>query len=389
MNGSRRYGIFLCSNSGLEDKKREDIKLVVLKKQSIDRIEKSNQKELITVIVACYNIEKYIGRCLDSICNQTYQNLEILVTDDGSTDSSGKICDEFAEKDSRITVFHTENSGLGMARNYAMDRASGDYIAFVDGDDFIVPRMYEEMLSVIKKHDLDIAIAGYREVSDSAKLLEEDITKSLEQSFVCDIAVMDSGDMLKTLVEEDEKFIIQNCAWNKLYKRSAVSKLRFPNQLYEDIVYTTVLLSKMKKGAVICDKLYQYVVDRKDSIMNQGVRWEILTQQIPSYKERDRILISVGRQDLADIHDYMVYKKLLILYTLARRSKDREKKAKMCALGKEIKNSKERFDFIYSTPVSNPHQKLRTRLFLIHPLLFNIFTDINDTFILPYKNRQR
>ena len=366
----------------------------------LNRIAEADQTDLITVIVACYNIETYIKRCIDSITAQTYQNLEILITDDGSTDSSGSICDELASKDPRIKVFHTDNHGLGPARDYAMDRASGTYITFVDGDDYIEPRMYEEMMAAMKNFDTDIVVAGYESVYESKNSIKEKnsddpvtaleiaIEPKKEDYYISDLAVMNSEDLLRALVEEDEKYVVQNCAWNKLYKRSLVEegdKLRFPEGHYEDIVYTTKLLNKVQKGVVICDKLYNYIIDRSGSIMNQGVKWDILTQQIPAYKARNKVLVDVGFDELAYIHQYMVYKKLLLLYTQVKRSKDPEKKAKMNALAEVIKGAKDNYEKIFSCRIANPHQELRMKLFLKNAMLYNAFMAVNDRFIIPVK----
>ena len=371
----------------------------------LNYIDEADQTDLITVIVACYNIEQYIKRCIDSITAQTYKNLEILITDDGSTDSSGAICDELAKADPRIKVFHTDNHGLGLARDYAMDRATGKYITFVDGDDYIEARMYEEMMSAMKAFDTDIVVAGYRDVYENQKSrigdaqnkkkydnMADDSSSADSSFYTTDLAAMTSEDLLRTLVEEDEKYIVQNCAWNKLYKRSFVEdsdKLRFPQGLYEDIVYTTKLLNKVNKGVVICDKPYNYIIDRSGSIMNQGVKWDILTTQIPAYNARNQVLVDAGFDELAYTHQYMVYKKLLLLYTQVKRSKDPEKKAKMDALAKVIRGAKDNYKNIYSCRIANPHQELRMKLFLRNTMLYNAFMAVNDTFIIPIKVRLR
>lgn len=365
--------------------------MLILDNYNLNSIPGDEQKSKITVIVACYNIETYIERCLRSIQQQTYRNLEILVTDDGSTDASGSICDRIAAEDPRIQVFHTDNHGLGPARNYAMDRASGEYLAFVDGDDYIEPGMYDKMYAAMQAfEDIDIVIARYREISaDAAEVPAK--APSSESSVM---TVMDAGELLKALVEENEMYCIRNCAWNKLYRRSLVEgsdasdRLRYPAQYYEDIVYTAKLLASVRKGVVLDDAFYNYVVDRSGSIMNQGVRWEILTQQIPSYMEKDEVLRQFGRPDLADIHDYMVYKKLLLLYTQARRSDDPERSSKMKALAKVIRQSADRFDVIYGTAVADPHQAMRMKLFLMSPCLYDLFMDVNDTFVIPWKQKR-
>lgn len=123
---------------------------------------------MISIIVPVYNVEKYVRKCLDSVVNQAYKDLEILIVDDGSTDGSGKICDEY-KKDDRVKVFHTENRGLSAARNYGIDRAHGEWIGFVDSDDWIEPDMYEVLLKSALETDADIVECGvYTEYSNKA-----------------------------------------------------------------------------------------------------------------------------------------------------------------------------------------------------------------------------
>lgn len=116
---------------------------------------------MISVIVPVYNIEHYISECLESILNQTYTDLQIIIIDDGSTDGSGKICDEYAKKDKRIQVIHTDNYGPGHARKEGLQYARGEYVGFVDGDDRIQPQMYEELLREIEETGADFVHFGY------------------------------------------------------------------------------------------------------------------------------------------------------------------------------------------------------------------------------------
>lgn len=123
----------------------------------------TNKKSLISVLVAIYNVEKYLPQCIDSILTQTYHNLEIVLVDDGSTDNSGKICDEYAAKDSRVKVIHKKNGGLVSARNAGLDVATGKYIGFVDGDDWIEPQTYQSALELIEKYQADIVKWGKKQ----------------------------------------------------------------------------------------------------------------------------------------------------------------------------------------------------------------------------------
>ena len=130
---------------------------------------KENQEDKISVIIPLYKVEKYIRGCIDSVISQTYRNLEIILVDDGSPDACGKICDEYAEKDSRIKVVHRKNGGLSAARNTGINFATGKYIAFVDGDDHIHPDMYSQLHFSILQSGADIAICNFLYVDESGK----------------------------------------------------------------------------------------------------------------------------------------------------------------------------------------------------------------------------
>ena len=112
----------------------------------------------VSIIVPVYNVEKYLRRCIDSILRQTLTDIEVILVDDGSFDSSGKICEEYARKDSGLRVIHQKNAGVAVARNTGLDIASGDYIAFVDSDDYIEPNMYQSMMQVANQYDCDVVL---------------------------------------------------------------------------------------------------------------------------------------------------------------------------------------------------------------------------------------
>ena len=157
-------------------------------KQNIENVE----QPLITVAITVYNIKDYLQRSIDSVCNQTYRNLEILLVDDGSTDGSELVCNEYERIDSRIRAIHKKNGGPSEARNVAIEQAKGEYIAFVDGDDWIDEDMYENMYLAIQKSKADLAICAYKEVSKNHiqdptndMILYFDKDEALE-SFTCD-----------------------------------------------------------------------------------------------------------------------------------------------------------------------------------------------------------
>ena len=289
----------------------------VIEHYVFSEIPKEQQTERISVIVAVYNIEAYLERSVRSICQQTYQNLEIILVDDGSADNSGELCDRMAEADARIRVIHKKNGGLADARNAGMDAATGDLIAFVDGDDYIDTDMYEKMLGLMLREKADAAVCRYRRVYTDG---------TQDDSGDCAI-VWERQEALQYYIEERDEYDIQNAAWNKLYRRSVVDSLRFPvGKWYEDIMFTTKALSNADRCVYLDSACYNYIIDREGSIMNAQVNSRTFTDHIPAYQEKTRFLQALGRQDLADTHTYFFYKRLLLFYNQLKKGSLQEKK---------------------------------------------------------------
>ena len=163
--------------------------------------------DLISVIVPVYNVEKYLDKCIQSIVDQTYTNLEIILVDDGSPDNSGAICDEWAEKDNRIKVIHKANGGLSDARNAGLDIATGEYIAFVDSDDYIELDFYDKLYNVIKATNCDISICNLRKVYENNNV-------SVNNCDTFEITEYSTTEAMSALIDDK----IRQVVWNKLYK---------------------------------------------------------------------------------------------------------------------------------------------------------------------------
>ena len=197
---------------------------------------------MISVIVPVYNTEKYLDKCICSIVNQTYKDLEILLVDDGSKDNSLEILNRWAEKDSRIKVFHKENGGQGSARNVGLDVARGDYIGFIDSDDLILDDMYETLLSLLAQYDADVSTLKTFHFND------EDELKDCGENTESQSGVFTGFEALK------ERFstglIITDSPCNKLYKKEVLKDLRFlENRLMEDTAFIYKILDKANKIA--------------------------------------------------------------------------------------------------------------------------------------------
>lgn len=174
---------------------------------------------IVSVIVPIYNVEKYLGKCVESIRGQTYENTQILLIDDGSTDSSGAMCDAFALEDCRIQVFHKENEGLGLTRNFGMKYATGDYVLFVDSDDYIEKDSIARMLKEAVNQNADLVVEGYKKVSDDGKVLFEEKYKYeiFEGSNVKNLFL---PRMIGSCPEKKDSIFTTVCS--KLYKRKIV-----------------------------------------------------------------------------------------------------------------------------------------------------------------------
>lgn len=218
--------------------------------------------KLITVIIPVYNVKSYLSKCIESVKKQSYKNLEIILVDDGSDDGSFSICKEFSKKDSRIKLYRTENLGLSHARNVGLDHTSGEYIVFVDSDDYIYEDMVKTMIS--KSENADLVICNYEKISDSnekvpqdAKLLKDDIWN------------------FKQFWERyyfDGLNVFCCVAWNKLYKRKLFEGLRYPvGKIHEDEYIINDIIRRCDQIKVINDSLYYYV-QRKGSIMHRSYK---------------------------------------------------------------------------------------------------------------------
>ena len=216
---------------------------------------------MISIIVPVYKVEPYLRQCVDSILGQTYRDIEVLLIDDGSPDRCGEICDEYGAKDQRVRVFHTENRGLSAARNLGLREAKGEYIGFVDSDDWIEPDMYEVLLRRMQETGADIGVCG---------AWEEFPTTSKE--LILKDAVYSGAESLEALIDED----INDYAWNKLYRYQLFQDVLFPRGLnYEDITIMHKVIHKAEIVVVDHSLKYHYR-QRSESITDKYTPRNIL-----------------------------------------------------------------------------------------------------------------
>ena len=228
-----------------------------------------SEAPLISVIVPVYNVELYLRKCLDSIVGQSYRDIEILIIDDGSTDGSGSICDEYAEKDERIRVFHSENRGLSSARNLGLDEATGDWIGFVDSDDRIEPDMYEVLIDKALETKADVVECGY---------YIDYVSKT--ENYSAGKCTISGSESVEALIRGE----IKTRVWNKVYRSSLFNKTRFPDgRCYEDIA-TTHKLVRYSIVTGVPEFFYHYI-QRGNSISQSHDKQNLIDYWL-SHKQR-------------------------------------------------------------------------------------------------------
>jgi len=252
-------------------------------------------ESLLSVIIPVYNVELYLRKCLDSIIGQTYNNMEIIIVDDGSNDASGSICEEYKSKDERIKVLHKDNGGQGSARNRALDICKGNYISFIDSDDYINRNMFEEMIQEIKNNGCDIAICGMS-YDNGIKITNDENTR-LKKYFT-------KYELMKAYLSGTE---IKTVLCNKIYKSELFIGIRFPEiRAREDVYVMHEILGNCNNAIYIGECFYTQLI-RANS-----------TEQT-SFKKDKLILLDIDEK----LNEYVRIKfNPLLVYAKNRQIKD-------------------------------------------------------------------
>lgn len=267
---------------------------------------------LISVIIPIYNVEKYLRQCLDTVINQSYKNLEIILVDDGSPDGCANICEEYALKDSRIKVIHKSNEGLGYARNTGLKHASGDYIYFLDSDDWIDLNFFECMAGAMESYNADMVICGFNKASgnkiEAHRMVSE--TEIIENEMIADSILLPMIGRESTYLND---YTINMCVWTNLYKRSIIDKnklLFFSEREYlsEDICFNLKYLHHINKVIMIPDCLYYYR-NNPVSLTNQYKPNEYF-MIVRLYNEIFQLIKSIGLENKIEyrLHRFFITK---------------------------------------------------------------------------------
>jgi len=360
----------------------------------------------VSVIVAAYNIEPYIGRAIQSLAGQTLKSLQIIVVDDGSTDRTGQICDEYAAKLPGIKVIHKKNGGLSDARNAGLAVAEGRYIGYLDGDDWASPYMYETMLRGCLESGAALAVAGYEEVEDvigtdgqAQTPLDETVTEAgtgrrtgfvdeaLARSVLLDKTQAVEAFACTGSSEGSTATPIPNAVWCKLFRRDIVDDLIFPaGRNSEDIVYTTKALCRADRCCYIPSALYHYVNNRAGSIMNQKLVERRTRDELPFWQEHMRILRENGFALQADQAEFFYYRRLLYYEDDTRRNPELAQSAYI--FEKMVTDNRSRaVRLARQTTCARTGDRLRVAVFAVSPGLYRAFAGLYERIVVRSKQR--
>lgn len=255
------------------------------------------KKPLVTLIIPAYNTEKYIGKCIESILKQSYQELEIIILDDGSQDETNKICQKYTKMDSRIILISKKNTGVSDTRNVGIHNANGKYIIFVDSDDYVASNYVEVLVGEVENENVQMACAEYFCVKGETESVHESKLLKDEKKIISGI---DAINMLH------EKNAFQGYLWNKIFLKNVIinENILFDSKIkiWEDMLFCLKYLTKIEKVAYINKPVYYYV-QRENSAINDDNVWNENTQSI-ALEEMWKIVVSIEGKFHNYIRDY-------------------------------------------------------------------------------------
>jgi len=336
-------------------------------------MQNEDEQDLISIIVPVYNVEQYLDRCMESLLQQTYRKLEIILVDDGSTDTSPEKCDAYAAKDSRVKVIHKPNGGLSDARNAGLKLATGGYIGYVDSDDWIELDMYARMYQACIKHNAQLAVCRY--FSEY-----KDRTVSGGNG---SIVPLSREELLKIYIGGHEEYVIYNSVWSKLFRRDLVEGMVFPKgRNSEDILYTTRAFCKTKRAVYLDQCFYHYVLDREGSIMNVAQSERMFRDEIPFWREHISCIREMVSSQMADFAGYHFQRRLLFYYIDAKRAKNKEIASRLIM---EMKKDRAEMDRIYDSGIVSMGDRIRRKLFFLSPSVYASVVWVYDRVVVPLR----
>lgn len=257
--------------------------------------------KLVSVIIPVYKVEKYLPMCVDSVLNQSYRNLEVILVDDGSPDNCPAICDEYAKKDKRIRVLHQKNAGLSMARNAGLDICTGDYITFVDSDDLLHIAFVARLVAACEENQADAAVGVFERAKQ-----EENLLKCSAPRENPPVRILSGRDANCLMYQQWSEWVRMVTAWGKLFRRELLETERFPDvKLHEDEALIYKLLYRSRQVAMVDGALYLYTANQGGLMANRFTpermtMLDILDERLAFYRENgetgDLIRFTQNRQ---------------------------------------------------------------------------------------------
>lgn len=310
---------------------------------------------LLSIIVPVYNVEDYLDKCINSLLKQTYENYEILLINDGSTDKSGDMCDEYAKKSPLISVYHKKNEGLSSARNMGLDYSEGSYIAFIDSDDWVNPNMYHELINVSLKYDADVVSCWSQDYYSGQNSFKKGTGEIKQYS---------KREVFELLYYQNE---VRFEVWNKVFKSSVIQDIRFKiGQVYEDVYFETKIFSRMNRFIFI-DEYYHYYLKEREGNTNS----KFDEQRISISKEFDDLILKLETENMEKAYVNMnlyCLKFFIGMYVLAKKNK-----AEKLVLKKIKKKTSKYYDVIKNQNIFKDDMKLKkmVTVFRISPRMYS------------------
>lgn len=312
---------------------------------------------LITVVVPVYRVEKYLAKCIESILEQAYTDLEILLVDDGSDDGCPAICDAYAAKDKRIRVIHQQNKGRSGARNTGLREAKGDYLLFVDGDDWIDADCVEKLYQKAVTHNAQLVVGRYREIYED---------KIIDAS-TGGVLVLNDREPLEFYVRGYKTYQNVNSVCVKLYARELMDGIQFAEgKYYEDIMFVTQIYAKCRNCVYLDQAFYNYNIGTPSSITFAGVNELTFRDEIPCFYEKEKFLQEQGRPDLARTYAFFRYERLLTYYRDCKACKTEEGNAYAKRIRRVISGDEKQILDLCRSGEGSRWSRLGIRIFLIN-----------------------
>lgn len=322
--------------------------------------------DLISVIIPIYNVEKYLKKCIDSICEQTYTNMEILLVDDGSTDDCPQICDEAAQHDSRVRVIHQKNGGRSVARNRGIEESTGKYIMFVDGDDWIDADCLQKSYEALVEYQAQMVVFRGRNI----------YVNTVEDESTEEKLLLTGAQPLEFYVNGKDGFQNSNTVWGKLYVSELLKDIRFvENKYYEDLMFITKAYATCTRCIYLNQAYYNYNIATDTSITFLGVNELTFRDEIPIFEEKEELLRGLGREDLAQRYAYFKYQRLLTYY---RECMDAGEKGYAKRLAMLIRKDKRKIKCLIKKEYASKYYRLYFKIFLFCPSLSYLYETLTS-----------